>query len=146
MRSGRDSLWHGFFSLMARECTLNSYRTNSGSVAATAPEVDGPYEMAQPSQPDAPANWAVAPPSHCTQIKRHPSGQYHLWHILPGDGNGQYKNCSKDGLEEGAEGKGGAPFSQNLWVHTADSPSGPWSNGTKIIITDFKPGSTAQQR
>ena len=60
MRSGRDSLWHGFFSLMARECTLNSYRTNSGSVAATALEVDGPYEMAQPSQPDAPANWAAA--------------------------------------------------------------------------------------
>ena len=74
------------------------------------------------------------------------TGQYHLWHILPGDGNGQYKNCSKDGLEEGAEGKGGAPFSQNLWVHTADSPSGPWRNGTKIIIADFKPGSTAQQR
>jgi hypothetical protein len=27
-------------------------------------------------------------------VKRHPSGEYHLWHILPGDGDGPYKNCT----------------------------------------------------
>ena len=42
VRSDADGKWHGFFSLMAGKCTLGAYRTNSGSVAATATEVDGP--------------------------------------------------------------------------------------------------------
>jgi hypothetical protein len=41
----------------------------------------------------------------------------------------------------GATSGGRAPFSQNLWVHTAPTPTGPWSRtGTQINITDFKPG------
>eukprot|EP01051_Picozoa_sp_SAG22_P010511 SAG22_NODE_950_length_6352_cov_23.892212_6_plen_558_part_00 len=143
--------WHGFFSLMARSCTLGAYRTNSGSVAATATDVDGPYILADPAQPDSESNWAVAPPSHCTQIKRHPSGEYHLWHILPGDGDGHYTNCTaaQPGGPDPVAGPGDAethPFSQNLWIHTAPTPSGPWSKtGHQINITDFKPGTTAEQ-
>ena len=60
VHSDKDHLWHGYFSLMARKCTLGAYRTNSGSVAATAAEVDGPYQVAAPAQPDAAANWANA--------------------------------------------------------------------------------------
>ena len=150
VRSDTDQLWHGYFSLMAGECTLGAYRTNSGSVAATAAAVDGPYTVKAPAQPDAAANWAVAPPSHCTQIKRHPSGEYHLWHILPGNGDGECKNCSAgptsvpaadaDAMEHAR------PFAQNLWVHTAPTPTGPWSKqGVQINVTDFKPGTTASQ-
>jgi hypothetical protein len=145
-----DSTWRGFFSLMAAECTLGAYRTNSGSVAAVAKEVDGPYTLANPTKPDAIGNWAVAPPSHCTQIKRHPSGQYHLWHILPGDGadDPAYKNCTKheeSPIRAQQRQPPGAGFSQNLWVHTAKSPRGPWSGKTQINISDFKNGTTAQQ-
>ena len=157
VRDEADNSWRGFFSLMASKCTLGAYSTNSGSVAAVAAEVDGPYTVADPAQPDAPANWAVAPPSHCTQIKRHPNGDYHLWHILPGNGVNDpgYKNCSKppDSGADPAVARGwqqqeppGAGFSQNLWIHTAKSPRGPWSkNGTQINVTNFKVGTTAKQ-
>jgi hypothetical protein len=153
-----DRQWYGFFSLMAERCTLGAYRSNSGSVAATSVQVDGPYAVREATQPDAAANWAVAPPSHCTQVKYHaPSGQYHLWHILPGNGDGQYRNCSARGSSGGggvhnggaAVSHGGSDsgaFSQNLWVHTAPTPHGPWSKvGTQINVTDLKHNTTAVQ-
>ena len=143
VRSDEDDLWHGFFSLIGGECTLNAYRSNSGSVFATATSAEGPYKLANPAQPDSSSNWAVAPPSHCTQIKRHPSGEYHLWHILPGNGAGHMRNCSH---EEHTRRYNTSSFSQNLWVHTAPSPNGPWSKvGTQINVTGLLNGTTAQQ-
>ena len=143
----KDGEWHGFFSLIAGKCGLNAYRTNSGSVAATATSPIGPYNLANPSHPDSSSNWAVAPPSHCTQIKRHPSGEYHLWHILPGNGNGRIRNCSsKEQAEMVRTDRSSTDFSQNLWVHTAPSPNGPWSRvGTRINVTGLLNGTTAQQ-
>ena len=146
-----DNCWRGFFSLMADKCTLGAYRTNSGSVAAVAKEVDGPYTLADTTKPDAAGNWAVAPPSHCTQVKRHPSGEYHLWHILPGDGvdDPGYRNCTPGlasaTLHPRKRQPPGAGFSQNLWIHAAKSPQGPWTRKFQINISDFKNGTTAQQ-
>ena len=113
---------------------------------------DGPYTVADLANPDAAANWAVAPPSHCTQIKRHPSGRFHLWHILPGNGDGKDKNCSHGGAYDSShnpgEGAGGSSvaFSQTLWVHTAPTPTGPWDKvGTRIEIAGLINGTTAAQ-
>ena len=76
-----------------------------------------------------------------------PVSEYHLWHILPGNGNGRIRNCSsKEQAEMVRADRSSTDFSQNLWVHTAPSPNGPWSRvGTRINVTGLLNGTTAQQ-
>ena len=151
--------WVGVFSLMARGCGLHAYHSNSESVVATAQQVDGPYVLQEPDNPDSPANIAVPAPSHCTQLKRHPSGQYHLWHIFPGGADNASSpdhgppelTCANGSASTTASGSGRRPgrigwpgpppppphpcpatgcipaVNQQLFVHTAPSPRGPWS-------------------
>lgn len=151
-----DAPWVGVFSLMARGCGLHDYHSNSESVIATAKEVDGPFVLNDPDNPDSPTNIAVPAPSHCTQIKRHPSGEYHLWHIFPGGADnasspdaGPPELTCTNGTSK-AESNTLAPpppphpcptsgcispVGQQLFVHTAPSPRGPWTvHGSPIKL------------
>ncbi len=154
----RTSSWVGVFSLMARGCGLHDYHSNSESVITTSKEVDGPFQLVDPTQPDARVNIAVPAPSHCTQIKRHPSGEYHLWHIFPGrvdnatspDAQPSELTCtngsSSPDLVLGTSSPPPpphpcpasgciSPSAQQLFVHTAPTPHGPWSvHGTPIEL------------
>lgn len=167
--------WVGVFSLMARGCGLHAYHSNSESVIATAKEVDGPYLLEDPSDPDAPANVAVAAPSHCTQIKRHPSGHYHLWHIFPGAADNATSpdkappemTCTANSTRQHhgsvlggwpgpppppphpcPAGQGGciSPKGQQLFVHTSPhSPRGPWSRHSSAIVLNTLNATTISQ-
>ena len=152
VRDDNSSGWVGVFSLMARGCGLHDYHSNSESVIATAPEVDGPYTLVDPTNPDAPGNIAVPAPSHCTQVKQHPSGAYHLWHIFPGAAdnasspdagppelsctNGTRLRAPPPPPPKPCPATGCIPpKNQQLFVHTAPTPRGPWSaHGTPIHL------------
>ncbi|CAK0821634.1 unnamed protein product, partial [Prorocentrum cordatum] len=146
--------WVGLFSLMADKCGLRDYHSNSESIMAFAQEVDGPYTLREPSDPDAAANVAVPPPSHCTQIKRHPSGEYHLWHIFAGgmdNGSSRDPQPARKSCSSGPGSRSSLPpqeaggFQQQLFIHTSRTPRGPWSqHGTPVEIRTVR-GTTAVQ-
>ena len=153
--------WVGVFSLMARGCGLHDYHSNSESVIAVSKQVDGPFQLADQAHPGGPANIAVPAPSHCTQIKRHPSGEFHLWHIFPGradnasspDAQPPARNCTNGSSPDSVLGAAPPPppphrippVGQQLFVHTAPTPRGPWSvHGTPIELDTLNATTIAQ--
>eukprot|EP00041_Stephanoeca_diplocostata_P010867 m.174123 g.174123 ORF g.174123 m.174123 type:complete len:448 (+) comp18321_c0_seq3:89-1432(+) len=150
----KAQVWRGFFSFMVRRCTLSAWTTNSATVHATAPDVDGPYTLYQNPNPDtlAPSTPAlVIPPwSHNTYLTRDPpTGEWLLWHI----GSGQtppaeWKNCSSSDVASSshqipsrgnAERDAATPLAgDTFYVATAKALTGPWnvSNFSSVDVNE----------
>jgi hypothetical protein len=120
-------LWHAWLSEMTHECGINSWKTNSQIVHATAAAPQGPWDRREV---------VVAEFAHEPDVVRGPSGEWVMVYSgfpLPNASDHCRANCSQGSTGDSPDyHRGGCgphymhPFHQMM--ATSTSPDGPWES------------------
>eukprot|EP01052_Picozoa_sp_SAG31_P004704 SAG31_NODE_198_length_20656_cov_5.167291_9_plen_313_part_00 len=117
----------------AADCGLGAWTSNSQVVTAVSDTPLGPFVR---------HNVAIPPWSHNPEAIHTPDGKFVIFTLGPGKGKTVEKNCTSQADVPHVELSGTAhdtppnrpPGPVNFTIHSADSPSGPWTATTLPVI------------
>lgn len=128
-----SGLWHMFLSRMAGHCGLNSWKSNSELVRATATSPLGPFVYAETVLPYF---------AHGPTVRKLPDGQgFYMMHLGCGYPFQEYNTNCSNGTSNSVPPNVDTGCTQfNVSVRTSPSLLGPWSEGTQVYLSSGDAG------
>lgn len=133
---GDDGQYHMYSALMARNCSLAAWLTNSRVLHSTSKALDEPFVpqgVVLGPNPNASAWDSLT--QHNPAITRAPDGTWLLYYMGNNDPNATTRNCSS------LQALPGPAKTQRVGLATSKSPSGPFVRRERPILEPGKAGS-----